>query len=140
MYPGIATTKEFRMKVTKPISFRDSAGNKSSIPVLLAPAANIWESPELYRIVVAAPGLSREDFNIEINDGIVYIAGRNEVVSANVNDRREYDFTDWARNFILPDDADVMLSHARYLNGELVICIPRGNTTGNPSKTPVYVY
>lgn len=140
MYPGNATKKEFCKKDAEAISFMDSEGQKSSIPVLLTPAANIWETPELYRIVVAVPGLEREDFNIEIAEGILFIAGRNEALTPTGNDHSEYDFTNWARNFVLPNDADAILAHAKYVNGELVISIPRGNTMGNAVKTPLYVY
>jgi HSP20 family molecular chaperone IbpA len=140
MYPGSATKKEFDVQPQSPVVFENGKDVKTPVPVLLSPAVNIWETPALYRIVVAVPGLRREDFNIIIEQGVLSISARKEAIYNDVQDLCEYDYTDWNRSFALPGDADAMLTHAKYANGELIIRIPRGNTTGNAATTPVYVY
>ena len=37
-------------------------------PNATAPAINVLETPEEFRVEIAAPGMKREDFNIEINE------------------------------------------------------------------------
>jgi HSP20 family protein len=139
MYPGTATRKNITPKDTKAIVFK-SPEYSTPGTVQLIPSSNIEETPGQYLIVMAAPGLHQEDFSIQIDDCILSISAKKEVVNNSPNDRWEYDFSEWTRNFVLPGDADAMLAHAKYWNGELIIRIPRGNTLLNKTRATVYVY
>ncbi len=140
MYPGNPTKKHITPKVTKTLCFKSELDGKKTSPVQVSPAVNIEETPAQYLIVIAVPGLHREDFSLEIVEGILSISATKEKESYTPNDRWEYDYSDWTRTFSLPDDSDVVLSHAKYWNGELIIRIPRGNTDENKAKAIVYVY
>jgi len=140
MYPGTATKKDITPKNTRALYFKSNKDSNDPCPVQVIPAVNIEETPAQYLIVIGAPGLYREDFSIEIKESLLSISAKRETVVYSPNDRWEYDLTDWTRNFALPEDADVMLAHAKYENGELIIRIPRGNTIGNKAKAIVYVY
>ncbi|MEO6611658.1 MAG: Hsp20/alpha crystallin family protein [Chitinophagaceae bacterium] len=140
MYPGNATCKKITPKLTKTLCFKSELGGKTISPVHISPPVNIEETASQYLIVLAVPGHHREDFSLEILDGILFISAKKEKESYTPNDRWEYDYADWTRTFSLPGDSDVMLTHAKYWNGELIIGIPRGNTDENKAKAIVYVY
>ncbi len=121
--------------------FKDELQSNNLKPSSSTPAVNISKTTAKYVIVIAAPGLHREDFNIEVDKAVIMIAAQKAATGFDpANDRCEYDYTDWARAFTLPDDADALLTSAVYQNGELVIQIPRSNTPDNFAKTTIYVY
>jgi len=91
------------------------------------PVVNIDETDEHYLLIVAVPGFKREQFKILISDQIIFIsATQKSIPPKSIKDRCEYDYTNWSRAFILPDDTDIILAKANYYNGELIIRIPRG--------------
>jgi len=143
MYPGIATTKKIAVRKTQVLPFRNEArGRRKSVyPSLLAPAANISENVSEYKLMLAVPGLQREDFCIKTDNQLLFISAKTEITHNGFKeDLSEYDYSDWTRTFSLPDDADTILAHAKYRNGELLIRIPRGNTKESRTNTTVYVY
>jgi HSP20 family protein len=140
MYPGKATKKDFKTKSAKVLDFKPAQSGIAPHQPVMTPAVNIQESATEYLMAIAVPGLSREDFSITIEENVVTVAARREAEKSDVIDRKEYDFRDWARKFALPADADSLLAHAKYSNGELIIRIPRGNTIDNRTKAIIYVY
>lgn len=141
MYPGKAYCKDITAKKTKALHFKANEDDNSDCLSQLIPAVNISESDTEYIIRLASPGLRREDFNIQIDQSVISISAKKETASlTDVNDRCEYDYTDWTRAFIMPKDADALLAHAIYQNGEMLIHIPRSNKNENPAKATIYVY
>lgn len=142
MYPGTASNRNIPVGKTKVLQFKETReGEKILTPEHKIPNANISETSTEYRIVMATSGLQREDFNIEIAQSVITISAKKETTSlCCVNDRCEYDYSDWTRAFGLPADADGELARAEYQNGELTIHIPRSNNSENQSKATIYVY
>ena len=142
MYPGTASKKNIPARKTKALHFKETEDGKNVVtPPLIIPSVNISETDTEYHIVMATPGLQREDFCIEIDQTVITISAKKETKPLScVNDRCEYDYTDWTRAFALPDDADALLVRAEYQNGELIIHIPRSNTSENQAKATIYVY
>lgn len=143
MYPGTAGTKKINTGKTMPLPFKQTANSTSIFnQSLLLPAVNIIETTTEYLISIASPGMQREDFSITIEQCVISISVKkeNEFEDNNISDRCEYDYREWTRAFVLPEDADVVLAHAKYKNGELIIRIPRGNTSDNQAKAIVYIY
>lgn len=140
MYASVPCTKVFPIQKTIPDCFNESdsiAGNHSHT----IPSTNISEMDDNYFITIAAPGLNREAFQIEIENSIINISAQKEKIKTNYKiDRYEYNYSQWTRAFRLPDDADSMLANAEYLNGELLIHIPRSNSNENMVKARIYVY
>jgi len=135
MYPGSASKNEMHPKKVTPLLFNE----KSNI-VMANPPVNICETGTEYLMLIAAPGLQREDFCIEIEKGIIAVSAKRLATDICItNDRCEYDYTDWTRAFSLPTDADEVLAHAKYKKGELIIRIPRGNTISSKEIVTVYV-
>jgi hsp20/alpha crystallin family protein len=94
-----------------------------------APAINVLESEKDYVVELAAPGLSKEDFDVNINsDGDLTIkmekkAEENEQKAHYL--RREFAYSKYEQTLILPDDVQKDSIAARVANGVLTITLPK---------------
>lgn len=92
------------------------------------PAVNIVEEKDNYMIEVAAPGLEKKDFKIDLNNNVLTISSE---VSDEKEDkqerymRREFSYSSFKRSFTLPDTAQVDKIAANHKNGILQITIPK---------------
>ena len=104
---------------------------------LNVPSINVKETDNEYQLSIAAPGLDKNDFDIQVQQGMLTISAQREE-SKNTNDRynrREYNYSSWTRSFSLPDDAMDGKISAEYKNGELKINVPRnGDRKKNEGK------
>ncbi len=92
------------------------------------PKVNIKETAEYFEVTLAAPGLSKSDFKIDLDNQVLSI-------SAEVNDeqmseeerytRREYNYSSFKRSFTLPDTVDADHITAQYTDGILVLHMPK---------------
>ena len=92
------------------------------------PTANITETSKVYELELAAPGLEREDFNIEINNNMLMISAEKEVEKKEDEEgysRREYSFNSFSRSFALPEDIKENDIKAKYEKGILRVEIPK---------------
>ena len=94
------------------------------------PAVNIRETEESFSVEVAAPGKTKEDFNIELDNDVLTISSeeKNENES-NENKgrftRKEFNYSTFKRAFSLPDAVDNTKISATYNNGVLEIALPK---------------
>lgn len=94
----------------------------------LVPAVNISETADQYQIELAAPGLGKEDFKVNLERKMLSIAVHKEQSNEQDNrnySRREFSYTSFTRSFTLPDSADEHAIHAKYNDGILNIHIPK---------------
>lgn len=92
------------------------------------PAANICETEDHYHVELAAPGLKKEDFKLNLDRNVLNIAveGRNEQNDVRKNySKREYSYTQWVRSFTLPESANAEQIDATYTDGVLKIDIAK---------------
>lgn len=92
------------------------------------PAVNIRENGSHYTVTLAAPGLKKEDFHIDLDGNMLTISSEKEEKKEEKDEkftRKEYSYTSFSRSFTLPDDAKPDAIDARYENGELKIILPR---------------
>lgn len=90
------------------------------------PAVNILETATDYKIELAAPGLAKEDFQINLKkDTLSVWAERKLADGAEAKDynRKEFDFNSFARSFVLPETVDADKIAAEYINGILHLTI-----------------
>jgi len=90
------------------------------------PAVNISESADFYHIELAAPGLKKQDFkiNIENNQLNISVEQQNENHDRKYN-KREYSYTSFVRSFTLPELADQNSISAAYEDGLLKIDVAK---------------
>ena len=96
--------------------------------VTRVPAANISETPDHYHVELAAPGLKKEDFKLNLDKNMLSISV--EQRSENNEDqknysKREYSYSSFVRSFTLPETADDNSIEAEYTDGILKINIAK---------------
>lgn len=90
------------------------------------PNVNIYEDENGYKIELAAPGLNKEDFKIDLKkDNLsVWAEKKNENTEVKKEyTRKEFEYSSFARSFILPEGVDSEKINAEYVNGILYITI-----------------
>ena len=96
------------------------------------PTANIAETPQEYKLELAAPGLERKDFNVEVNNHVLNISAEKEEEKKEKDgeySRREYSFNSFSRSFTLPENIKEGDIDAKYENGVLKVSIPKVKET-----------
>jgi HSP20 family protein len=92
------------------------------------PAVNIAESEGHYHIELAAPGLKKEDFKLDLDRNVLTISAEKTTEQENKEkqyNKREYSYTSFVRSFTLPDSVDDANIDARYTDGVLKIDVAK---------------
>lgn len=92
------------------------------------PKVDILETEKAFELHVAAPGLSKEDFRIELNDNVLTVSGERRMK----DEKKEKNFYSietnygaFSRSFTLPENVDSTKIAAKYNNGILELTIPK---------------
>jgi HSP20 family protein len=96
------------------------------------PTANVMETNKEFKLELAAPGLERKDFNVEIENHVLKISAEKEEEKSEKNggySRREYSFNSFSRSFSLPENVKEGSIDAKYENGVLKVSIPKEKET-----------
>ena len=96
--------------------------------MMSTPAVNVIEGKDDYRIEVAAPGLQKDDFKIDLDNNVLTISSEKELKNEEEDDkfmRREFSYRSFSRSFVLPDSADGEKVTAKHKDGVLNIVIPK---------------
>jgi Molecular chaperone (small heat shock protein) len=92
------------------------------------PSVNIKETQDGFEVEMAAPGLTKEDFKIEVNNYMLTISSEKrdegEVKEGDYT-RREFSYQSFTRSFALPLTVDSEKINAKYENGILLVEIPK---------------
>lgn len=92
------------------------------------PAVNIIEEKANFIIEVAAPGLNKKDFKIDLDHNVLTISSEHKDEKKEENKsyrRREFSYTSFKRSFTLPETAESENIQAKHNNGVLKIEIPK---------------
>jgi HSP20 family protein len=95
------------------------------------PSVNIKETEKEYWVEMAAPGLERKDFKIEIENNMLSIsAEKEEKKEEKAEDyaRKEFSYNSFCRTFTLPENVKENID-AKYENGLLKVHIPKKEVT-----------
>lgn len=92
------------------------------------PGVDIVETDKSYEIKLAVPGMNKEDFDLDINDGVLIISGERKFEKK--EDGKNYhsvetQYGKFSRTFNLPDHVIASKIDATYTNGILNINIPK---------------
>lgn len=95
----------------------------------LVPGINIKENHKQYQVEVAAPGFTKEDFDITVDNGILTISAEKEQKDEEEKEgfvRREFGYRSFSRSMSLPDSVDEEKEiNARYKDGILDLTVPK---------------
>lgn len=102
-----------------------------------APAINVFETESEYKVELAAPGMTKEDFNVHIDESNNLVISMEKKTENNEENnqgeekkegrylRREFSYTKFQQTMILPDDVDKEKIAAHVENGVLNITLPK---------------
>jgi HSP20 family protein len=95
------------------------------------PAVNVRETNEDFRIEVAAPGMKRDDFKVELDNNVLTISSQREDAREEKNQqdnytRKEFSYQSFQRSFTLPENkVEGEKIAAKYVDGILYITVPK---------------
>jgi HSP20 family protein len=92
------------------------------------PAVNITEHKDNFMVSLAAPGLKKDDFKIDIEGDMLTISSEKEESKEEKDKkftRKEYNFSSFSRSFTLPAEIIKEKIEAKYEDGVLKIALPR---------------
>lgn len=139
--------------------FNDFFGNEwLERQSLAAPAVNILENDKEYKVEIAAPGMTKKDFKIELEDNNHLVVSIEKQVEKEFNDeneeqkekpskkedenkdshqylRREFSYTSFRQSMILPDNVNKENIKAKVNHGVLTIHIPKSTEKEKALKT-----
>lgn len=92
------------------------------------PAINIQQNENGFTVEVAAPGMTKEDCNVSLdeeNNLVICFENKNEAEdNKGTYLRREFSYTQFTRKMILPDNIEKEAISAKVENGVLTVEIP----------------
>ena len=99
-------------------------------PNATQPAINVVEHDNGYTVEVAAPGMTKDDFNIHVDDEgnlVIAMEKKNEKKDEKKSRylRREFSYSKFQQAMILPDDVDRNKIAAKVNNGVLEVELPK---------------
>lgn len=111
--------------------FSDDNWSKITAPV------NIKEGEKEYQLDVVAPGLKKEDFNINVENDVLSISFEQKEAKEETTDkmiRNEYQFRSFKRDFTLSEKINANDIKASYTDGILSISLPKAEPAEAPTR------
>lgn len=100
-----------------------------SLPrTITVPAVNVVENDQNYAVSVAAPGLKKEDFHIDLSGNMLTISAEKEEEKEEKEgkyNRKEYNYSSFSRSFTLPEEVNREQIDAKYADGVLKLVLPK---------------
>jgi HSP20 family protein len=106
------------------------------------PAVNVTEDKNEYLVSLAAPGMKKDDFRIDVDGNMLTISSEKEDTKEEKDKkytRKEYNYSSFSRSFTLPNEVNMEKIDARYEDGVLKISLPRKEEAKNASAKQIAV-
>ncbi len=90
------------------------------------PAVNISESEKSFKIEMAAPGLDKSDFKINVDKNLITISAEKkeeQVSEEKLYSKKEFNYSSFSRSFTLPETVDYSNIEAAYEGGILILTV-----------------
>lgn len=95
-----------------------------SLKTTYLPATDIVENDNDYELALAAPGFSKTDFNVKIENNSLIVSGEKKTSEKKYNLRETFQGK-FVRTFTLPKEVKVDEITATYTDGILTIKVPK---------------
>ena len=108
-----------------------------------APAINVIEKKDEYKVQVAAPGMTKDDFKVHVNDKeqlVISVEKKKETKDEDKSAkylRREFNYTHFEQALLLPENVDKEAITAKACSGVLCITLPKLATMPDKQTTRV---
>lgn len=96
--------------------------------MLTVPAVNIAEDKDDFKIMLAVPGMKKDDFEIDMEGNQLIISCEKEDKKEEADQwytRKEYSYSSFQRYFTLPEEINKEKIEARYEDGLLKLTLPK---------------
>jgi HSP20 family protein len=96
--------------------------------VMKVPAVNVTDNKENYIVSLAAPGLKKEDFRVDVEGNMLTISSEKEENKEQKEEkftRKEYNYSSFSRSFSIPDEVNKEKIDATYKDGILMLTLPK---------------
>jgi len=116
-----------------PVLFQPESSNaptKGSVPV------NVKETAKSYEMEIVAPGFEKTDFTLNLDKNLMTVAAERKTETIGENEkqiRREYSYHSFKRTFTLDEKIDATNITASYINGVLVLNLPKKEEVKAPA-------
>jgi HSP20 family protein len=110
--------------------------------VATVPAVNVTETNGKYQVMLAVPGLKKDDFHIDVDGNLVTISAETRTEKDERDEqftRKEYNYSSFSRTFTLPENIDRDKIEAVYENGELKLVLPKKGDTPTAAKQQIKI-
>ena len=92
------------------------------------PKVDVVEKETAFELHVAAPGMHKEDFKVEVKDNLLTVSGERKLV--NESDGKNFrsvetQYGSFSRSWTLPENVDAAKINAAYNNGILELTLPK---------------
>jgi len=117
-------------------------GNGLLQHTLTVPAVNITDEDDAYNVTLAAPGMKRNDFSIDVTGNLLTISAEKEDSSEEKEKkftRKEYSYSSFSRCFTLPDEVQQEKIDAKYSDGVLTIILPKNENRKNEQSKKIVI-
>jgi len=108
--------------------FNESVARSGGSSYSFVPKVDVLETEKAFLVHVAVPGVSKEDFKIDLNDNYLTVSGERKFK----NEKKDHNFHSvetqygsFSRSFSLPENVDAAGINAQYNNGILEINVPK---------------
>jgi len=102
------------------------------------PAVNISEEKDAFKLSLAAPGMSKADFNVDVDGDMLTISAEKEEKKETKDEkisREEYNYSSFSRSFRLPEGVKRDGISAVYQDGVLKVSLPKKEESKNGGQT-----
>jgi HSP20 family protein len=102
--------------------------NSPMTKMTTVPAVNIVENSTDFTVSLAVPGMTKDDFKIDVEDDMITISAQKEENNEEKDKkftRREYNYSSFSRSFTLPENVKQDAIEAEYLDGVLQLLLPK---------------
>ncbi len=101
------------------------------------PAVNVSKENDALQLELSAPGFTKEDIKVEVENGVLTISGAHKVENETKEKtyyRKEFSYGSFKRNFNLPDEYNADNISAKYENGILRLSVPKKETVKTSTR------
>jgi len=112
-----------------PNFFNSFFGNElGSVAKQTLPSVNVKETKDEFVLEVAAPGMQKDSFDVQLDNDVLTITGNKEERKEEVEEkwsRKEFEYTSFQRSFQLPTSVRDEKIEAEYKDGVLFVKVPK---------------
>ncbi|HEX6224241.1 MAG TPA: Hsp20/alpha crystallin family protein [Chryseolinea sp.] len=106
------------------------------------PAVNVKETERAFEVELAAPGFSKKDFHISVDEGMLTVSAESKHDTEKKDDnytRREFGYSSFSRSFNLPTNTNEEDIQAKYEEGVLKLSIAKKNVAAAKPKKSIQI-